>query len=241
MNARADIPWSRIFAEGTAVVASILLAFAIDAWWHERQERVEEQRVLADLEEEFLAIRGVLSAHASETRQGLEALENFLREFETGPSADAGAIVEATLLEMLNPQTSDVGNGTLEALLSSGRLDILEDRELRGQLAGWKGVISEVWDDQASHSKMVFETFIPYFVEERIPAGVLIRQWQKEWAAPVTALGEDPDLVARVLADERMRVLAQFRYGYKLHTAEEFDIVIAAVDALLANIEASLD
>lgn len=241
MNSRADIPWSRIFAEGTAVVASILLAFAIDAWWHERQERVEEQRVLADLEEEFLAIRRVLSQHAAETRESLEALETFLHEFETGPSAEAGAIVEATLLEMLNPQTSDVGNGTLEALLSSGRLDILEDRELRAQLAGWKGVISEVWDDQASHSKLVFEIFIPYFAAESIPAGSLIRRWQSEWSAPVTPIADDADRVRRVLADERMRVLVQLRYGYKLHTAQEFDIVIEAVDGILDGIAASMD
>jgi hypothetical protein len=77
-------------------------------------------------------------------------------------------------------------------------------------------------------------------VAEGIPAGTLIRRWQPEWSAPVTAIGDDPDMVRRILADDRIRVLAQLRYGFKLHTAQEFDIVIANVDAILANIDASL-
>jgi len=35
------IPWKRLVLEATAIVASILLAFAIDAWWDERQDRKE--------------------------------------------------------------------------------------------------------------------------------------------------------------------------------------------------------
>lgn len=33
MKQSRSIPWPRIFAEGTIIVASILLAFWIDAWW----------------------------------------------------------------------------------------------------------------------------------------------------------------------------------------------------------------
>jgi hypothetical protein len=39
MKATAQIPWTRIAVESIAIVASILVAFAIDAWWEERQER----------------------------------------------------------------------------------------------------------------------------------------------------------------------------------------------------------
>jgi len=39
MTDSKDIPWKRISIEAAAVVASILLAFAIDAWWHESQKQ----------------------------------------------------------------------------------------------------------------------------------------------------------------------------------------------------------
>ena len=36
------------------------------------------------------------------------------------------------------------GNGVLDALISSGRIELLRNRELRARLAAWRGVIDEV-------------------------------------------------------------------------------------------------
>ena len=43
------IPWLRVFVEGVVIVGSILLAFGIQAWWDERQERREETELLLGL------------------------------------------------------------------------------------------------------------------------------------------------------------------------------------------------
>ena len=43
----------RIAAESAAIVASILLAFAIDALWADRQDRQEEQKSLLALRSEL--------------------------------------------------------------------------------------------------------------------------------------------------------------------------------------------
>ena len=43
-----------LLAEGLLIVVSILVAFSIDAWWQERQDRVEEKRILNALRDEFL-------------------------------------------------------------------------------------------------------------------------------------------------------------------------------------------
>ncbi|MDX1674282.1 MAG: hypothetical protein R3314_05700 [Longimicrobiales bacterium] len=37
-----DIPWPRLVIEAVLIVASILLAFAIDAWWDEARDRAVE-------------------------------------------------------------------------------------------------------------------------------------------------------------------------------------------------------
>jgi hypothetical protein len=46
MTRLQDIPWVRILAESVAIVASILLAFAVDAWWADRQIQVDVQENL---------------------------------------------------------------------------------------------------------------------------------------------------------------------------------------------------
>ena len=43
------IPWPRIFAEGTAIIVSILLAFWIQAWWEGRQQQGDERIFLQSL------------------------------------------------------------------------------------------------------------------------------------------------------------------------------------------------
>ena len=48
-----EIPIKHLSAEAAAIVLSILLAFWIDASWEERQDRENEQVVLAALVEEF--------------------------------------------------------------------------------------------------------------------------------------------------------------------------------------------
>ncbi len=37
-----QIQWPRFVIEGVVIVASILLAFGIEAWWENRQERQDE-------------------------------------------------------------------------------------------------------------------------------------------------------------------------------------------------------
>jgi len=226
--------------EGAAIVVSILLAFAIDAWWEERAIRIEEQQVLQGLRSEFHSIRDVLSGHLSEHLQGVQALENFLNAAGESGGEEAGPIVDAALLVLLTPMTSDLGSGTLDALLSSGRIEILANRMLRAKLAAWEGVISEVWDDQALNAKAIFEIHIPYFVTENIPAGAAMREWYDDWPLPPRPPSDDPDLVSRLLSDEKLRGMVEIRYGYKRHTTDEFEVAVDAVNAILAEIDSSI-
>ena len=57
MTANEKIPWKRLSVEAAAIVGSILLAFAIDAWWAERLERITEREELSRLYDEFSSNR----------------------------------------------------------------------------------------------------------------------------------------------------------------------------------------
>ena len=43
--------WGLLLTEMVLIVASILLAFALDSWWDERRDRVEEGEILQGLQE----------------------------------------------------------------------------------------------------------------------------------------------------------------------------------------------
>ena len=241
MTDTQNVPWKRLSVEAAAIVASILLAFSVDAWWQDRQIRIEEQQILLGLNEEFLSIHDVLMRHMAFHLRDVQSLEDVLIAIEDDPSKDVGALVELALLEMASPATTDIGNGTLDALLSSGRLEILTSRSLRAKLVAWERVISEVWDDQSNNAKMTFEIYLPYFVSENIPAGATMRLGDDDWSAPVKPITEDPEAIKRLLDDERFRVLAEIRYGFKRHLTGEFESAIAAVEVILTEIEKSMN
>ena len=233
--------WARLAGEGAAIVASILLAFAIDAWWEDRGQRIEEQQVLQGLRSEFLAIHDVLSGHMVEHLRDVKWFEEFLSMAESIDVEEAAPIVDQTLIVLLNPPTSDVGIGILDALLNSGRIEILTNTVLRAKLAGWEGIMDEVRDDQLLNVKLVHETYIPYFVANNIPAGRTMNLWYDDWPLPRRVPSDDPELVERLLGDEKLRVMVEISYGYKRHLSAEFEIAIAEVDAILAEIDSSIE
>ncbi len=237
---RADIPWRRLVAEGAAIVVSILLAFAIDAWWEERQERVEEHQILHDLADEFTLIRNVLADHKDTHLVRLAALESLLVRLDAGDTVVARPDLAGALEDLFSPTTTDISDGTLHALLSSGRLEIISSGELREKLVGWEGAIEEVWDDQQDHAKRVYEVHVAFFVEQGFGMGEVVDLWYGKNTAPTRTISDDPAELERLLADSRFRSMLEVNYVFKLHLTDEFGEAIAAADAILAEIAASI-
>jgi hypothetical protein len=104
----------------------------------------------------------------------------------------------------------------------------------------WERVIGEVWDDQSNNAKMTFEIYLPYFVSEKIPVGATMRLDDQSWSAPAKSIADDPAAIEQLLGDEKFRILAEIRYGYKLHLTGELESAIAAAEEILSEIERSL-
>ena len=57
MGQRLQISWPRVLVAAAAIVASILLAFWIDAWWEEAQDREREVIILGALLDDLQYMR----------------------------------------------------------------------------------------------------------------------------------------------------------------------------------------
>ena len=67
MSADRSIDWKRLGIESAAIVASILLAFAIEAWWDGRKSDLQRRDHIVALERDFeqMAARAQASYDAS--------------------------------------------------------------------------------------------------------------------------------------------------------------------------------
>jgi len=143
-----EIPWIRIAVEGVAIVASILLAFAIDAWWHERQQRIEEKQVLESLYTEFVANQdeaaAVILTHELAARS-IAALMEMRQEEVLSLTAEE---IEEHLRYFASPRTFDAVRGSIDALTSAGKLGILQDRQLREALTTFVNILDDAVEDR---------------------------------------------------------------------------------------------
>ena len=91
MTETQSIPWKRLSVEAAAIVASILLAFAIDAWWGDRQRDEAERVVLQTLFEDLRVKKALLADMNRFSNAIVESAEMLLHVAagtEEAPSAD---------------------------------------------------------------------------------------------------------------------------------------------------------
>jgi len=153
----------RLLIEGAAIVVSILLAFALDAMWEERQLRQWEVSQLVtlsvDMAENLASLDEIVSAHNNNVRN-MESMLSLMGETPTGESAK---IPNAILVSLISWRTADISMGSLDALLASGKLGDIDNAEIRKALASWPSKVLDAQED---------ENLARDFVENIVTAGL---------------------------------------------------------------------
>jgi len=129
-----NIQWKRLSAEGAAIVVSILLAFSIEAWWDNYQDRSEEQGILLGLKSEFEQNLAFIEIEISYRNA---VIESILKIFDA--SVARTSIKPEVLDELIGDitwwQNIEYSRGAIDGLLQSGGLSLIENEDLRRVLA----------------------------------------------------------------------------------------------------------
>lgn len=134
MSEFKKIEWRRIGIEAAAIVASILLAFWIDAWWENRKEDSNHVAQLQSFEQELVENIERIESHLKQISEHGEALDNALHQLSNseGLSKSAYKDIGVGLNFLSDPLATSVYN----EVLSSGTLR-------RIQTPGLKSAIGE--------------------------------------------------------------------------------------------------
>jgi len=127
------------------VVIGILIALQINNNNEQRKVREKEQTYLAALQEEFIYNQSQLEKVMSSCARFGDAAKEILKH--TGP--DEPSISEEEFIGLfLGMIASEVqyrpSNGVLEEIISSGKLEIFQDPQLRELLSSWDGILFTV-------------------------------------------------------------------------------------------------
>ena len=153
-------PWLRIIVQGVVIVGSILLAFAIDAAWDVRQDRVQEVAYLGGILVDLRSDSTDLVDRQVTAIRGMEAADRLL-ELRRDPGSTALADSLATwFLHSAFVDNFQVLDHTYREILAAGGLSVIRDESLRRQIADYyrsiesaeffteyyKGEESDYWD-----------------------------------------------------------------------------------------------
>jgi hypothetical protein len=131
--------------DAALIVVSILIAFALDAWWEGQSWAAEEREALTALQQELSGSRTELDSVMEFNQSQVESIDQIL-----DPATPAASLVDTdtTLLRAFSGgMTFDPSLSAVEAILAGG-LDRISSPELRTAIAAWPGVLREIEVDQ---------------------------------------------------------------------------------------------
>jgi len=136
MSVLRKLPWPRILAEGMIILASILLALWVDAWWNDRQDAIEERAILSQLRAEMAQLFDGISwnrTRAKAIQVSTTTLANLSIQGATPEQADE---VDRLLRDfMWHVDAGFADAPVLESLFVTGDLEFISNSDLRREIA----------------------------------------------------------------------------------------------------------
>jgi len=231
-----SVPWLRIGAESVAIIASILLAFAIDASWDSRLERAEEQAYLAALQVQFDESVDLLQSHVARLENALEATKLILSLDEPDSQAIEWENFAKLLQQSMALGRINLPSGALEALVSSGDLKILADRELAARLANWSSLVAEGYENATLVLENREKSVTPLLAEHRVNA----LQFSPRLMTDFPRSGFEPSLVT-LYADPRFDSILAVRALQIGDSLDRHQTLASEATTILALIQKNID
>ena len=155
--------WFAVAIETLIVIVGVVVGFQITAWGNERASRAEEQELLRGLQIEFTEVLADLEQQVEKHEQVERAVSATLTAL--GDAERAGepraTVADTTLVWALVATTTQFSQGVLDGMLTTGRLQLIRDRELRKALSEWEGVLADVTEDEVTSREIVTDQLEP--------------------------------------------------------------------------------
>ena len=222
---------SWLLLESLLIVLSILLAFWIDAWWSQRGQRIEEHEILVGLEAEFTDVKDRLEYWAARNQRSMDYINQFL----SGPDPETDLqVVEYAFGSASLANILDQG-GAVDALIMSGRLEMISDRELRTRLIKWPDWMDDITSNDRSARRFAVDQIQPYLARHGFP-GTNCPEGNLVCSEP----GPVPLTYLALASDPEFRALLMLRRGWLRSAARDHNDAASHADEILTLIRGRL-
>ncbi len=241
MTANEKIPWKRLSVEAAAIVGSILLAFAIDAWWAERLERITEREELSRLYDEFSSNRERLDRWVSVDGFMQRIRTSSLRVSEIMDAAMKGgsetvSVLDVQIADLVRSATFEAETPVYESLVRSGRIEIVENREIVTAIAKWERSLRNAAEIEQTRRQFVNNQLLPVLAARSNIQHVLINRF-----VPIQLEPLDPNRMTEIHVDPLLVNLVGERSHWEGVALRSLTEVRGYADHVMSVISRSLE
>lgn len=118
----SGVQWRRLLIEGVVIVVSILLAFAIDAWWDEQQEEEQARDQVARVVSELQANINILEDQIERMAAATETSRELMARIKPDPEPFSREEWPRIFNSLFSSDTISLPNSATNNFLSSGQL-----------------------------------------------------------------------------------------------------------------------
>jgi hypothetical protein len=163
------------------VVIGILIALQINNWNENRKDRIEERYVLMQLETEFESNLEQLDEKIAIRKQTINASLKLL-EYTDNPSLRNNDSITKYIANTLDAPTFDP---IINDLISSGKLQLLQNNRLKQLLSFWTSEIIQVTEDETNWSNVMLENYTPFLKKHCSYRNLMANYWKTNQVKPL--------------------------------------------------------
>ncbi len=236
--------WKRHAVEIVVIVSSILLAFGIQAWWDENQERGEEQRILTALLEESRVNGEWLGRMIPYHQAQVAAVTVLLNEAADEVPRISADSVDHLLINLTQWYFPQYERGAVDAALLGGKLELIEDDGLRSLLSGWPVQLEKAALRVADEKRVYADVWTPFLrknasmpqisnAQTDLPSGI------DDSYSTLTAVRETIDHTELLRVQEFVNILLERKWVHEDAVNDYSDIQLE-LDALVRALESEI-
>jgi len=143
------------------VMIGILLALQVSDWNQDRKDRISERKILNNIHRDFIQNKVNFDSVKVINYKSLAALDSIITI-----SAEGGLTIEriGEYNQRIKVLTYNAYSSTVDAVINSNLLELIQDGELQKYLVSWKDVLLDFTEDENFYIKFLTEQFQPFIM-----------------------------------------------------------------------------
>jgi len=151
--------WPEYILEILVITIGILGAFALNNWNEARKDKLEEQAILENIQND---LENTIAEFEFLNDLRKNSIGASIRIFELAKDIPNSSKYELDTLfgkTMIRP-TYNGKMGTLELLFSTGKISLIQNKEIKEKLISWPGMIEDFIEEEVYANEIFMGTFI---------------------------------------------------------------------------------